>query len=148
MSSSSTSSSSSSSSSSSRSPLRSIFTGSLVSAAVDGLMSCRADGSLLMWAVWMVSAICTGMSDEAILGGFLWDWGIPESVGQVTSRDAPVGFELPMHRGEARQGKARRGVGVIQGSTCWSRTGGRDVRRTMQGRSRIESAECRVQTLL
>lgn len=53
----------------SRSFLCSSWTGSLVSAAVEGLMSWAAEGSRLMWAVWMVSAICMGMSDEAMLGG-------------------------------------------------------------------------------
>lgn len=42
-------------------------TGSLVSAAVDGLMSWAAEGARLMWAVWIVSAICMGMSDEAAM---------------------------------------------------------------------------------
>lgn len=58
--------SSSSSSSSSGAPFDSSFTGSLVSAAVDGLISCRAEGSRFMWADWMVSANWTGMSDEAM----------------------------------------------------------------------------------
>lgn len=64
----SSSSSSSSAARSSKSFLSSSSTGSLVSAAVEGLMSWAAEGSLLMWAVWMVSAICMGMSDEAMLG--------------------------------------------------------------------------------
>lgn len=42
-------------------------TSSLVSAAVDGLMSWAAEGARLMWAVWIVSAICMGMSDEAAM---------------------------------------------------------------------------------
>lgn len=61
---------SSSSSSSSSSPYRrededagDRYAGVLVDAAVDGLRSCRGDGSRLMCAVCIVSAICVGSED-------------------------------------------------------------------------------------
>lgn len=46
------------------------ITGSLLEVAVDGFISCSAEGSLLMCAVWMVSATWRGMDDAMAAVGF------------------------------------------------------------------------------
>jgi hypothetical protein len=97
-----------------------------VSAAVDGLRSCWAEGARLMWAVWIVSATCIGMSDDAMLGwgsrpcrrlGLLYGEVVlsvaPEQLGSTLLWEGPLSALLePIHGEQAVERDVRRALGT------------------------------------